>query len=197
MHHQVPGSALNGGNFAAKGVQLDWLKKDLETARSPPCTTPWIIVLGHRPWYGSVPWYSEHAPKSDNCDTCRNAFAELLFNNTVDFYFSGHVHWYERLLPVDRNGNYSCDNYNEPQGPIYITTGAGGAPEGAQNVSIKANASAIVQSTYGFSQLNIIDSNRAELYFYNSSNLAELDHISVDTKLTNVQTHVKFPTNSK
>lgn len=176
-----PNTKLNGGNFQPDQTQVNWLKKDLETADKRRCQVPWIIVAGHRPWYGSVPNYG-HTPqdlRSDNCEPCRKAFAEIIFNNSVNFYFGGHVHWYERLFPVDRNGDSLGNNYTEPQGPIYITTGAGGAPEGAQKVNITANASAVINSTYGFSQLQLINASVAKLYFFQSSDMQKLDDITI------------------
>jgi acid phosphatase len=167
-----PNTSLNAGNFRANGTQVRWLEADLKNATKNRCNVPWIIVMGHRPWYGSIPWYdtSLHLIQSDNCPSCREAFAQLLYTYKVDFYFSGHVHWYERLWPVGPTGYTVQQNYTEPRGPIYITTGAGGAPEKAQTQNIVANASAFYQPTYGFSHLQLLNSSTAFLSFYESEN---------------------------
>ncbi|UKZ81560.1 hypothetical protein TrVFT333_009332 [Trichoderma virens FT-333] len=36
--------------------------------------------------------------------TIRAAFEDLMLQNGVDLYLSGHIHWYERLLPLGSNG---------------------------------------------------------------------------------------------
>lgn len=34
----------------------------------------------------------------------RNAFEDLFLEYGVDAYFSGHIHWYERMYPLKKNG---------------------------------------------------------------------------------------------
>jgi hypothetical protein len=50
-----PGTTLNAGNFFGTTGQLAWLKNDLEEATTPERRTkvPWIVVAGHRPFFGS------------------------------------------------------------------------------------------------------------------------------------------------
>ncbi|PTB62729.1 acid phosphatase [Trichoderma citrinoviride] len=74
--------------------QYKWLKKDLESVDR--CKTPWVIAMSHRPFYSSeVSSYQK---------SIRAAFEDLMLQNGVDLYISGHVHWYERLLPLGSNG---------------------------------------------------------------------------------------------
>lgn len=51
-----PGTTLNAGNFAGTNGQLQWLQKDLEAATKPErrAKVPWIIVGGHRQFFGSI-----------------------------------------------------------------------------------------------------------------------------------------------
>ena len=152
---------------------------DLFLASQNRKNVPWIIVVGHRPFYGSAPNYTAHSVgnaschfsiNSDNCGPCRDAFATTLFTFNVDFYFSGHVHWYERLWPVNIHGMPVAYNYTNQKGLIHITTGAGGAAEGVNyiNVTGKAPASALILPTYGFTQLEIKNSSHCQLRFYDS-----------------------------
>ena len=176
-----PNTSLNAGNFRPNGTQVKWLEADLVNATGNRCKVPWIIVMGHRPWYGSIPHYDTflHQIQSDNCPSCRDAFAQLFYTYKVDFYFSGHVHWYERLWPVGSTGDVVQQDYIEPQGPIYITTGAGGAPEFAQKVGIKANASALNVTGYGFSHLQLVNQSEARLYFYESGTMDIKDNVTI------------------
>jgi hypothetical protein len=51
-----PGTTLNAGNYFGTTGQLAWLKNDLEKATTPErlSKVPWIIVAGHRPFFGST-----------------------------------------------------------------------------------------------------------------------------------------------
>ncbi|KAL6825324.1 Metallo-dependent phosphatase-like protein [Trichoderma camerunense] len=90
-----PFGAVNGDyNDNTAYAQYQWLKKDLESIDR--CKTPWVIAMSHRPFYSSqVSSYQK---------TIRAAFEDLLLQNEVDLYLSGHIHWYERLLPLGTNG---------------------------------------------------------------------------------------------
>ena len=39
-----------------KGSQLNWLEEDLYKANLNRDKVPWIIVMGHKPFYCSVDW---------------------------------------------------------------------------------------------------------------------------------------------
>ncbi|KAL6694331.1 Metallo-dependent phosphatase-like protein [Trichoderma pleuroticola] len=90
-----PFGAVNGDYNDRKAyAQYQWLKKDLESVDR--CKTPWVIAMSHRPFYSSqVSAYQK---------TIRAAFEDLMLQNAVDLYLSGHIHWYERLLPLGSNG---------------------------------------------------------------------------------------------
>lgn len=59
----------------------------------------------------------------------QQAFEELLYQYKVDLYVDGHVHGYERSYPVYQSevrGNYTLNNYVNPEAPIYIVNGSAG-----------------------------------------------------------------------
>jgi acid phosphatase len=86
----VDGSYKDNKNYE----QYQWLKKDLASIDRKK--TPWIFAMSHRPMYSS-----ETASYQKNL---RAAFEGLLLEHGVDAYFSGHIHWYERLFPLGVNG---------------------------------------------------------------------------------------------
>ena len=45
----------------------------------------------------------------------RDAVEDLIYENNVDFYMSGHVHAYERLYPI-YNAEVDPNLYNNPRG---------------------------------------------------------------------------------
>jgi hypothetical protein len=171
-----PNTSLNGGNFQGLTQQLAWFAADLQAADNNRAQVPWIIVTGHRPFYGSLPAFPA---TPGNCDACITAFEPYILQYNVDFYFCGHVHWYERLYPIDANGNPLATNYNNQPGPIHITNGAGGAAEGKATVSSVINASATIVSAYGYAQLELKDASNARLSFIDSSTQQEVDSVDI------------------
>lgn len=172
-----PGTKLNGTNFAPDGTQVNWLINDLQKAKANRHNVPWIIVAGHRPFFSS----KQLATENQNCEPCNRTFSKIIYDYGVDFYFAGHVHWYERLFPVQSNGEspVSAHNYINQTGPVYVTTGAGGAPEPAQLMHEQVGASAYYNSTYGFSKLEIKNATHCQLSFYDSILQTVIDSITV------------------
>lgn len=171
-----PGTTLNGGNFVGVQGQLDWLAADLEAANANRAQVPWIIVTGHRPFYGSLP---KLPALPGNCDACRIAFEPLFLEYNVDFYFAGHVHWYERLFPINGSESSYAPNYNNQPGVIHITNGAAGGPEGVAKIKTAIDASAKIVSAYGYTRLELQDASNAKVVYINSKNLQEDDSINV------------------
>eukprot|EP00339_Tiarina_fusa_P014106 CAMPEP_0117015144 /NCGR_PEP_ID=MMETSP0472-20121206/12154_1 /TAXON_ID=693140 ORGANISM="Tiarina fusus, Strain LIS" /NCGR_SAMPLE_ID=MMETSP0472 /ASSEMBLY_ACC=CAM_ASM_000603 /LENGTH=419 /DNA_ID=CAMNT_0004718879 /DNA_START=100 /DNA_END=1359 /DNA_ORIENTATION=+ len=115
------------------GDQLGWLEADLIAANADP-NIDWILVTGHQPVYCSVSSKSTilGIPKGDSRHV-QQAFEDLFYKYKVDVYFDGHVHGYERTYPVYKStvrGNYTLDNYENPQAPVYIVNGSAGNIEG-------------------------------------------------------------------
>ena len=81
--------------------QLQWLEQDLKAASAPEqrAVVPWIIMLGHKGWYmdnlGTVSLDDEEAP-----DGNFTGFDRLACEYGVDLYLTGHVHLYQRFLPM-------------------------------------------------------------------------------------------------
>jgi hypothetical protein len=106
-----PFGAIDGNNWRVNSAyqQLQWLAKDL--AAVDRSKTPWIVAMSHRPMYSS-----QNATYQVNV---RNAFEPLLLQYGVDAYLSGHIHWYERLVPLGRNGTIDKSSMVNPN--TYIT----------------------------------------------------------------------------
>lgn len=62
------GSPEFGGPFAMKNAQVEWLTNDL--ASVDRTKTPWVVVLGHRPFYNSV--------YGSVCTNCSDVFEPIL-----------------------------------------------------------------------------------------------------------------------
>ncbi|CAF1567753.1 unnamed protein product [Rotaria sordida] len=162
------------GNLLDTKTQVNWLKNDLAAVNRS--ITPWIIVQCHRPWKGSIAIEGLSDGKFINCPQCKAAFEAILIKYKVDIYFAGHVHWYERICP---NGGKKTADYINPNGPIYITNGAIGNPEGNDHVFKRSSDSCRIITDPGFGVLTLVNARQATFSFYRTSDLVELDRINI------------------
>ncbi|CAN0394281.1 unnamed protein product, partial [Scytosiphon promiscuus] len=123
---------------------------DLAEANQERDVRPWIVVSGHRPMYSTEKADSEGLTSSGHSNRCVSAFEPIFDENKVDVYMSGHVHAFERSLPVLDNvpfvhgrgdgGDEDGDDmaaplpsskmvYENPVAPVHIVNGAGGCIE--------------------------------------------------------------------
>ncbi|KAJ5595506.1 uncharacterized protein N7459_001714 [Penicillium hispanicum] len=140
--------------------QYRWLKKDL--ASVDRTKTPWVIVMSHRPMYSSA--YSSYQLH------IREAFEALMLQYGVDAYISGHIHWYERLFPLGRNGtidtgsiiNNNTYRTNAGKSMTHIINGMAGNIESHSEFSSGqglTNITAVLnKKEYGFSKLTVVNS---------------------------------------
>ncbi len=160
-----PFGAIDGGNWRDNSAheQIQWLQKDL--AAVDRSKTPWVIVMSHRPMYSSgVSSYQKNV---------RAAFEAILLQYKVDIYLSGHIHWYERLLPLGANGVIDTgsivdkNTYYTGTGNslTHITNGMAGNIESHSTLSSSKpilNITAVLdQVNYGFSTLTFHDAQKA------------------------------------
>jgi hypothetical protein len=161
-----PGTYLNAGPF---GDQIGWLVRDLQRAVANRAAVPWIVVAGHRPLY-SLGGFNA---------ALRELLEPLLLKFQVDLYFSGHVHWYERLFPVI-NGNVIQRDYNDPASPVYIVNGAGGNIEGpAKGGNVTEPTAYLNKVNFGFGQLSIESASQATWRFFRADTGAVDDQITL------------------
>lgn len=100
------------------GDQLAWLEQDLILANEQRALRPWIFVAGHRPMYDG---------DSINTDF-QTAVEKLFYDYSVDIYFCGHEHFYERDYPVYQ-GITETTNYTNPLATTHILIGGAGNDE--------------------------------------------------------------------
>lgn len=100
------------------GNMMEWLEADLIAANANRAVRPWVFVHGHHPLYQG---------DSVNADF-QAAVEELFYKYNVDVYFSGHVHSYERDVPVYRS-NLDPAGYNNPRATTYLMIGGSGCDE--------------------------------------------------------------------
>lgn len=101
------------GSYA--DAQYDFIKKDLSSVDRQK--TPWVIALGHRPWYTA-------GADGDQYWNGQAAFEQLFIDNGVDVVLHGHVHNVQRSYPIANNVT-DPNGYDDPKAPMYIVNGAG------------------------------------------------------------------------
>lgn len=89
-----PFGYIKGGNWKDNEAyeQWHWLKQDLASVDRKK--TPWVFAMTHRPLYSSQ--------KASYEVYARQFFEPLLIEYNVDAYFAGHIHWYERIWPMNK-----------------------------------------------------------------------------------------------
>lgn len=136
------GSPEFGGPFGLMNQQITWLQNDL--ASVDRTKTPWIIVLGHRPFYSST---------SGVCANCSNAFESTFHQYGVDLYYCGHSHVYERIAPIYQNVT-DPNELDNPRDTWYIVNGAAGHYDGLDTLDdpLQAYSRYAQDTTYSWSK---------------------------------------------
>lgn len=102
------------GSYSPTGPgspQHEFLKEDLQSVNR--ARTPWVVVMFHTPWYNSnTHHYLEGFSAQQDLEA-------ILYEHGVDLVVNGHVHSYERSLPV-------YNNTVDPCGATYLVVGDGG-----------------------------------------------------------------------
>jgi acid phosphatase type 7 len=163
-----PPSTENAGPFGSYNQQINFLNNDL--ANVDRCKTPWVIALGHRPWFAS----------GSNCANCSLAFAPIFQQYGVDVVLQGHFHVYERNYPVFPNGTIDPNKYNNPSSPWYIINGIAGHYDGMDSFTAplqpyQAYGIDINNATYGWSRISFKNSSALYHEFIASNNDTVLD----------------------
>ncbi|KAF0687049.1 Aste57867_21188 [Aphanomyces stellatus] len=117
------------------GNQIQWLETALATAHARRAEFPWIIVGTHRPLYSVFmddTTYGRQPKVRKVTQAIQLAFENLFLQYAVDAVVMGHVHSYERHVPIAhgkpiRDGvNADASIYHNPKAPVYILTGSAG-----------------------------------------------------------------------
>lgn len=107
-------------DYTSGSVQRSFIERDLQAAASDPAVK-WTFAVHHHPPFSSSTFQSL---------TARAQLSPLYDLYGVDVVITGHAHLYERTFPVKSDGKVASTNtseYTNPQAPIYMVTGGGGA----------------------------------------------------------------------
>jgi hypothetical protein len=139
-------------------AQHDFIQRDLARAAANRANVPWIIVVGHRPFYCSTgSSHSVNTGCSEVGPRLLRWLEPLFLSARVDLVLVGHRHNYEVSWPV-REGTVTAENYEQPTAPVYVVSGNAGCNEHLQGFTPDADKPAWSRKRvekYGFSTLTI------------------------------------------
>lgn len=143
-------------------AQYNWLANDLATVDRKK--TPWVFAAWHRPWYCS------NTKHEDSAESMRQSYEDLLHKFNVDISFTGHVHAYERTLPIYNHKIMSS-------GMVTIVNGNGGNNEGLAKgwVNPQPKWSAYRESNFGFGVARVINATHLHWQMKRSVNMTIAD----------------------
>jgi len=149
-------------------IQYNWIREDLAKAVANRDKVPWIIVTGHRPFYGST--------TDGGWENHRIVFEPLLKEFNVDVFLSGHIHAYERTYPVY---NYTVDiqrdinRYVNPAHPVHVQIGTAGAMVWERWVRPQPRWSAFRQARYGYAHFEVVNNTALHFEFFSGHVLGQ------------------------
>jgi hypothetical protein len=127
--------------------------------------TPWIIVMLHRPLFGSDPRDAIDLELAEN-------WHSIFVQNGVDMVLSGHQHFYERLCAVETQ--LGCTT-NGRDRPIYIIDGSAGAefnpavdPHRPSNISLHREF-----SRWGYSRVSVAEESLTFTHYHTDNTVAD------------------------
>ncbi len=76
-------------------------------------------------------------------------------------------------------GTINTTNYVNPNGPVYLTDGSTGSPEGSDQLFTRSSDSCFLTTEPGFGILTISDPSHATYTFYRIADMTILDQIHI------------------
>ena len=108
--------------------QYEFLQNDLTKANSNRHNRPWIVAMGHHPFYCNCPDRKCTHGRQRSLFSHGFQLEELFYKHGVDINIAGHEHFYERMYPVFRgqvcSGHQST--YVNPRATVHFTSGSPG-----------------------------------------------------------------------
>ena len=101
------------GDFRPESAQYKWFSKELKSVDRN--LTPWLTVTLHCPIYNTFKWHR----RDQQSILARKYLEDMMYEQSVNFVLSGHLHAYMRTEPVFKGKL-------DKKGPIHIILGNGG-----------------------------------------------------------------------
>eukprot|EP01016_Furgasonia_blochmanni_P018940 TRINITY_DN21351_c0_g1_i2.p2 TRINITY_DN21351_c0_g1~~TRINITY_DN21351_c0_g1_i2.p2 ORF type:complete len:247 (+),score=61.09 TRINITY_DN21351_c0_g1_i2:397-1137(+) len=148
---------------AHREAMLRWVENDLieATRDHNKRQRPWIIAMTHRPLYCS----SLTHPDVQELHPLFQPFEDLFYKYNVDLFLAGHLHYYERMLPIYNYTLYSYqgrdnggNNYmKNAKATVHIIDGISGNHENIKEIPTPKFFSAYLSNTIGYGELTLFN----------------------------------------
>lgn len=151
-------------------AQLKWIEQDLAMAQANRHTVPWIIVMGHRPFYTS----GHGGQGIAFSGYLRSRVEDLFYKYKVDLVLGAHIHNYERTYAVYQSQAYK--SYDHPPYPVYVINGAAGNREGIPTFTkVKPEWSASRLRVNGYGEITVHNATTLVYNFIEDENKSVVD----------------------
>ena len=168
-----PGAA-EGDVSGPFGSFLPWLQGDLVKAAANRKQVPWIVVVGHRPFF-----LSGGDSNAVQSQPMRDAFFPILEQFHVDLIVTAHVHLYQRSFPLAYNGSRCATHYDGVDCPVFLISAAAGNLEGLSALPAPSDAIAYQDREFGIGLLTVYNRSALTWQFVRSSDHAVLDEFTI------------------
>eukprot|EP00753_Platysulcus_tardus_P015032 PLAT4729.1.p1 GENE.PLAT4729.1~~PLAT4729.1.p1 ORF type:complete len:552 (-),score=232.32 PLAT4729.1:90-1745(-) len=166
------------------GDQWAWLRADLAAANTAEARRlrPWVIVCGHRPMYSSL---IKDRPRGFHAmSKLRAVLEQLMYDNDVDLYLSGHMHAYERVWPVFNDvlnmTGATRQQFNNPRPPTYIVMGSTGCvKKHSYSLGHTKYPAYLDNHHYGWGHVHVVDRDHLTWSFIRADQNTVLDSVDL------------------
>lgn len=165
-------------------AQLAWATRTLAAANANRKAAPWVVASHHRPLYCTN---HDKMDCQDFALLLRLIVEQLYQSNGVDLHFSGHLHSYERTLPLYQ-GTPTSLNYTQPAAPVYVVGGNAGNREGNSMPKGGTSWSAFRSAEIGFTSMVFssdfaLNDHTLQVSMFDAATGAELDAFAITKSL--------------
>ncbi|HEX2231626.1 MAG TPA: hypothetical protein VHG34_05485, partial [Nitrososphaeraceae archaeon] len=142
--------------------QYTFVQNDLAKAAADP-NIDWIVIVHHDQQYASTA-----NNLLSRANKWKEAYHPLFDQYDVDLVLQAHQHNYQRTYPIKYNSDRpvnpiitdrNTDTYTNPEGPIYLTVGTGGASLHNLNGNKAPYLITAQDEVYGFLNIDITNNN--------------------------------------
>ena len=140
------------GDFRPESAQYKWFGKELKSVDRN--LTPWLTVTLHCPIYNTFKWHR----RDQQSILARKYLEDMMYEQSVNFVLSGHLHAYMRTEPVFKGKL-------DKKGPIHIILGNGGRQANSPYYNKERPEEWVAvrdHTTYGYGTLDFVNATHAK-----------------------------------
>lgn len=176
-------------------TQYRWLEADLAAAQTNRAAVPWVFVCMHKPLYCQIDWRRPMEESHDfkcnyDCDhetkLLRGELEDLFYRYSVDVIFAGHMHNYEREMPIYQNMSVPSEvdlphYHRNPKAQVSILSGSAGSDHLHDAISATPQLWSVINvDNYGFGVLSVLNSSHIYWEQLDSQSHLVIDYVTLE-----------------